>query len=312
MSSSNNNLLVPILALLSLLSSGCGGSADRSAGGDRELRVLLVPADGGTEEGTKMDFEPLFQAVGRETGRRFSVRVGQSYTAVVQAMANGQVDIAFFGAVTYLQARNLNAAELLAVGVREGESVYYSAIFVRKDSGIGALSDLKGKSVAFGDLNSTSSFNYPVAMLLEAGIDPVADLGKIILAGSHANALAALDAGKVDAACASLTSYSKAVENGQIAPEAIQIVEKSEPIPYPPLAMHPSLELGLKEALREGFRTLHESTAINREMLRGYGGQTVDRYDVDFPEAEFDRAMTKLARVTDELKAEILRKAGER
>ncbi len=49
-----------------------------------------------------MDFEPLFRAVGRETGRQFSVRVGQSYTAVVQAMANGQVDIAFSGAVTYL------------------------------------------------------------------------------------------------------------------------------------------------------------------------------------------------------------------
>jgi hypothetical protein len=104
---SSNHLLVPFLALvscctLSFLSSGCGGSGNRSADGGRELRVLLVPADGGTEEGTRMDFEPLFRAVGRETGRQFSVRVGQSYTAVVQAMANGQVDIAFSGAVTYL------------------------------------------------------------------------------------------------------------------------------------------------------------------------------------------------------------------
>ena len=58
------------------------------------------------------------------------------------------------------------------------------------------MAALHGKSVAFGDLNSTSSFHFPVAMLLEQGIDPVSGLGKVILAGSHGNALAALHEGK--------------------------------------------------------------------------------------------------------------------
>lgn len=279
---------------------------------ERELRVLLVPADGGTEVGTKQDFEPLFQAVAKETGLQFSLRVGQSYTSVVEGMVGGQVDIAFFGPVTYLQARDQNAAELLAVGVRNGESVYYSGIFALEESDIDTLDDLKGRTVAFGDLNSTSSFAYPMAMILEAGLDPVNDLGRIVLAGSHANALAALAAGKVDAACASLTSYSKAVQNGQVDHEQIRIVQKSNPIPFPPIAMHPSLDTELKRRLRRAVGQLHEGNEIDPAMLRGYGGQIVDRYDVDFPEAEFDRAMASLARVTDALKAQILRKAGDR
>ena len=47
-------------------------------------------------------------------------------------------------------------------------------------------------------------------------------------------------------------------------------------------------------------------------MIRGYGGKKVDRYDADFAEAEFDRAMAKLEKVTDDLKAEMLRKAAEK
>ncbi len=305
-----SQLVRAFIFTISCLILSCGDSDQEGLG--EELRVLLVPADGGTEVGTLRDFEPLFRAVEQETGLRFSVRVGQSYSAVVQAMANKQVDIAFFGPVTYLQTRELGAAELLAVGVRQGKSVYFSAIFSRKDTEVTSVAALHGKSVAFGDLNSTSSFHFPVAMLLEQGIDPVSGLGKVILAGSHANALAALQAGKVDAACASLTSYSKAVENGHLNPEEIKVLLKSEPIPFPPLAMHSSLDPTLKQQLREAFRTLHQNPALKREMLRGYGGQLVDRYDVDFPEAEFSQAMSKLSQVTDELKAEILKKAGAR
>lgn len=32
------------------------------------LRVMLVPTDGGTEDGTRADFAPIFNAVSRTTG----------------------------------------------------------------------------------------------------------------------------------------------------------------------------------------------------------------------------------------------------
>ena len=62
----------------------------------RQLRkpdgVVLIPADGGTEDGTKKDFEPIFGAIGQATGLKFDIKIGQSYGAVVEAMCNGAAD----------------------------------------------------------------------------------------------------------------------------------------------------------------------------------------------------------------------------
>ena len=285
-------------------------SAQHDGSADKPLRVVLVPADGGTEGGTKADFEPIFNAISKVYGLHFTLRVGQSYGAVVEAMVNDKVDIAFFGPVTFHQAKSKGAAELLAVAVTKGQSSYFSGIFVRKDAGMKAIADLKGKSVAFGDVNSTSSFNYPVAMIIAGGLDPVKDLGKVYLTGSHANALSALAAGKVDAACAAFDSFEKAVGNKQIDPKDYMVLAKSEPIPYPPLAMHTKLDPAVKKKLREAFNKIHEQKDVKPDMIRGYGGKKVDRYDADYSEAEFDKAIGKLSKVTEDLIAEILKKAS--
>ena len=155
----------------------------------KPLRVVLVPADGGTEDGTRKDFEPIFSAIKQATNLNFDIKVGQSYGAVVEAMCNGAADIAWYGPASYLQARARGCAELLALAVRNGESVYYSGVFARIDSGVDNLAGLKGKKIALGDVNSTSSFNSPVAMMMSAGLQPARDTGVINMAGSHANVL---------------------------------------------------------------------------------------------------------------------------
>ena len=287
-------------------------ASDRRGSASKPLRVLLVPADGGTSEGPIADFEPVFQAITREYDLHFDVKVAQSYVAVVEGMVSEKVDIAWFGPVTYYQAKQRGAAQLLAVGVTDGESVYYSGIFTRKQAGLEGISDLKGKSVAFGDVNSTSSFNFPVAMLIDAGLDPTTDLGTIWITDCHANSLAALAAGRVDAACASYTSFEKGVTNGQLDLEQIVPLAKSDPIPYPPMAMHVNLPDDLKSKLKLAFNNVHQAEGVTPAMIRGYGGKMIDRYNADYSEEEFDRAMAKLSAVTDDLKNQMIVKARER
>ena len=69
------------------------------------LRVMLVPADGGTEDGTKADFLPVFNAVTRTTGLNFDIKVGQSYGAVMEAICAKQTEIAFFGPASCIPVR---------------------------------------------------------------------------------------------------------------------------------------------------------------------------------------------------------------
>ena len=82
---------------------------------NKPLRVVLIPADGGTEDGTKKDFQPVFSAITQATGINFDIKVGQSYSAAVEAMCSGAADIAFYGPATYLQAKARDCAELLAL-----------------------------------------------------------------------------------------------------------------------------------------------------------------------------------------------------
>lgn len=319
-----------LVATLALAASGCGdsdgqeGKKDDKKGDDaaaqawprdgskeKPLMVMLIPADGGTEEGTIKDFQPVFNAITRAYDINFVIKVGQSYGAVVQAMANDQVDVAFHGPVSYVQTRERGAAQLLAVSVDKGSSVYYSGIFVPKDSPVKTLADLKGKSVAVGDSSSASSFTFPLAMIKDAGVDPVQDLSKIVMTGSHVNSLKAVAEGKTDAGCASFDSLEKAINQGQIAADALRPLQKSEPIPNPPIAMHTKLPDALKTKLKDAFTNVHKAEGVTPEMIRGYGGKKVDRYDTEYSEDEFMKAAAKLDMI-EKIKAEILAKAGER
>lgn len=276
------------------------------------LRVILIPADGGTEDGTKADYQPLFDAVARSSGLDFELRVGQSYSAVVEALCGGAADIAFVGAVTYLQATERGCAELLAVAVDGGQSVYYSGFFAARTSPIRTLGDLRGRRVAFGDVNSTSSFAVPMVMLIENGIDPARDLGAVRLTASHADSLAALVHGQTDAAALSLESFDKAVAGGAVDPDEIRLVARSMPLPYPPLILSNRLPEATRARLREAFARAHTQPGVTPQMIRGYGGKVVERYDTTYPADNFEAAARRLA-VLDKPRIEaILARAGER
>lgn len=306
------------ITAIALACAGLAGSATVFAQAQHDgsaaspLRVVLIPADGGTEDGTKKDFEPIFGAISQATGLKFDIKIGQSYGAVVEAMCNGAADIAWYGPASYLQARARGCAELLALAVRDGQSVYYSGIFARADAGISRISDLKGKKIALGDVNSTSSFNVPVAMMLSSGIRPASDAAAISMAGSHANVLKALAEGLVDAGGASFDSFEKAANAKAIDPARIKVVAKSAPIPYPPLAMHPKLSDGVKARLRDAFNNINKLPGITKDQIRGYGGSKVDGYTSKVSETDMAAAGKMFDLVTDQVKTDIIRKASSR
>jgi phosphonate transport system substrate-binding protein len=295
-----------------LASSGAWAQAQHDGSAAKPLRVILVPADGGTEDGTKKDFQPIFGAIGQATGLSFDIKVGQSYSAVIEAMCNGAADIAFYGPSSYLQAKARGCSELLALAVRNGESVYYSGIFARVDSGINAIADLKGKRIALGDVNSTSSFNVPVAMMLASGFDPARQAGAINMAGSHANVLKALAEGLVDTGGASFDSFEKAVNAKALDPSKVKVIAKSPPIPYPPLAIHPKVNDGVKAKLRDAFNNVDKLPGISKDQIRGYGGGKVDAYTAKVSEADMAAAGKMFELVTDTVKTDIMKKASAR
>jgi phosphonate transport system substrate-binding protein len=301
-----------LLSMFLLVGTAANASNVPDGSKERPLRVMLVPADGGTEDGTKGDFLPIFNAVTRSTGLNFDIKVGQSYSAVMEAICAGQTEIAFFGPASYIPTRDKGCSKLLAVAVDKGKSVYYSGLFARADATYKDIKDVKGARLALGDVNSTSSFLYPVAMLMDAGIEPARDLSQVFITGSHVNSLKAVAEGKADVSGASFDSFEKAVKAGAIDPSKVKVLAKSDAIPNPPLAMSTKLSADAQKKLRDAFRSVHQAPGVTPDMVRGYGGSKVERYDADFPESGMSVAGKKMALVNDQIKAEILKKSAQR
>lgn len=278
----------------------------------QRVRVLLIPADGGTASGTIADYRPLFASLTRITGLRFELTVTQSYSAAVEGICAGAADMAFVGPAAYLQARNRKCAELLATGVKNGQSLYYAAVFVQEDSPIRSLAELRGKRMAFGDINSTSSFLMPVAMLIDAGLDPARDLAAVRLTGSHPNSLGALLQGRVDAAALSLDSYDRALRAGVPGAERLRVLARSDPMPYPPFIASTRLDPAIRNRLRHGFGELSQNTANRPQRIPGYAGSSIDGYSTIQSDRAFDVMAARIARVGPTVKAAMLRRAAER
>jgi phosphonate transport system substrate-binding protein len=95
--------------------------------------------------------------------------VPTNYAAVVEAIADNQVDIAYLGGFTFVQASRRGGVQPLVR--RERDQNFHSVFITQPGSGINSLADLKGRSFAFGDVNSTSGHLMPFLPATSSGND---------------------------------------------------------------------------------------------------------------------------------------------
>jgi phosphonate transport system substrate-binding protein len=122
------------------------------------------------------------------------------YRGLIEAMRGGNLDFAFFPPDGFVIAQREANAQVLLKSVRFGNPFYWSAIIVRKDSGIESLADLEGKDIAWTDPNSAAGYVFPRAEITLAGIDPDDFFANQTFAVQHDAVVLAVLNGSVDAA----------------------------------------------------------------------------------------------------------------
>ena len=122
------------------------------------------------------------------------------YRGLIEAMRSDTLDFAFFPPDGYVIAHREADAQVLLKSVRNGNPFYWSAIIVRKDSGITDISGLEDKTMAWVDPNSAAGYIFPRAALVSAGIEPDDFFANQTFAGKHDAAVLAVLNGSVDAA----------------------------------------------------------------------------------------------------------------
>ena len=252
--------------MLALASAGAVSLATPLAAQDTALRLAFIPQE--NPEKLLGDIEAISGWLASEIGVPVEGFVTIDHAAAVEALRNGDADISFMGALPFVLAESeIGAVPLLSEVYRDAPS-YTGRIFVRRDSGIGALADLRGRDIAFADPISESGYLYPLAEFVEVGLVETPGtaeefFGRVFFAGGYQQAMQAMAEGLVDAAGAS--QYADLLLTPQQQAQVTWIAE-SPPIPSHVVIARPGLDAEVQDRFTNAMLRLNEPE--NREKLR--------------------------------------------
>lgn len=103
--------------------------------------------------------------------RRIVLRTFTTYARLVDAVSDGEVDLAWLPPVAYVRARRLACVELLATVERGARTAYASALLGRPGV-VESFADLEGKRAAWVDNWSAAGYVLPRRMMRERGVSP--------------------------------------------------------------------------------------------------------------------------------------------
>ena len=148
------------------------------------------------------------------------------YAAVVTAFSHGDLDLAFFGGLTGVQAR-IRDTGAVAIAQRERDAMFHSKFIVRAGLPVESLFDLKEQAgdltLTFGSENSTSGHLMPRHFMVEEGIDPDGDFRSLPnFSGSHDLTWKLVEAGSFDVGALSEAVWQRAVDEARVDLEKVR------------------------------------------------------------------------------------------
>jgi phosphonate transport system substrate-binding protein len=223
-----------------------------------ELVLATVPDENAT--GVEKRYEPFRQYLEKMLGVTVKLRIANDYAAVIEGQIAGNIHIAQYGPASYARAY-MNGAKIEPFGMqvnKDGTKGYYSVLWVKADSPYQKFEDLKGKNLGLVDPNSTSGNNVPRFAMNKMGIKPEDYFANVVYAGSHENAIIALQQGQVDAAFNWWNDESESMlkrmeRKGMAKYSDFRMIFKSDMIVNSPVAMLSGMPDDLKAAIKDAF-----------------------------------------------------------
>src|SRR5581483_4677007 len=170
----------------------------------------------------------------REVGPSIDYVLFSNYDRQVQALLDRQIDIAWNTNLAWVKVHLRTGGTCQALAMRDVDAQFTTVIVARSDSGVTALSELRGKRLALGSADSAQAAILPFHYLQEAGIDPEKDCTLLrfdLDVGKHGDTgtselevLRALREGAADAGFLGDSTWHGQLAKGTIDPKQIQAV----------------------------------------------------------------------------------------
>ena len=212
-----------------------------------------------------------------DQGFAFDYVLFSGYEAQAEAHLAGHVDATWDSPLAWVRTRRLAAAAgrtARSVAMRDTDQDLTSVVLVRSDSDITDVAHLTGRTVATGAIDSPQATLLPLAHLAGLGLQPGSsfevrrfDIG-VTKHGDHVggerDAVRALVAGEVDAACVIDGNHLAFAKEGTIPPDAVRTLTRTAPYDHCTMTV---LD-GVDEATVDRFAELLLSMSFDDPVVR--------------------------------------------
>jgi phosphonate transport system substrate-binding protein len=303
-----NNMIKPIGSLLgiALASALCvtACSAPASASWRDTYKVIKIGSvTVENQAATVTRYKPFADYMEKKLGVKVEVFTASDYAGIVQALSAGQIHLGRMGGAAYAAGYIDSEGEIepLVMNVEpNGGKGYHSVLIVRADSAYKSVDDLKGKSLAWADPNSTSGYLVPNAALRDAGIDPQKHFSRTVFSGGHEQSVLGVLKGSFDSAFTWTSPGHQAgqfrimMDRGMLKLEDVRIVWESPLIANPLWAISRKIPADMRKDLLDMFVSLAKENmqmaeAAAQGKTSGFEPVTHDTYKTFVTIAEDQR-----------------------
>lgn len=215
-------MLISLMVIFAL--TGCSGNDAENTQTKKEsetIKIGAIPDQNAADLNRSM--EDFAKDLSKKTGLNVEYVPSVDYSALVTAFERGEIQLAWFGGLTGVQARSL-VPEAEAFAQRPIDEKFKSVFIAQNDLDIDSLEDLKGKSFTFGSESSTSGHLMPRYFMMESGINPDKDLdGAPNYSGSHDKTYKLVESGAFQTGALNISVWEAAVKEGKVDESKVKV-----------------------------------------------------------------------------------------
>ncbi len=236
----------------------------------QDADVVLAVTDVEGLEQLQQEFGAVEAALEASTGLSVELFPVSSRTAAVEAMNSGQVNFVLTGPAEYVVMKELTDAQIVVAWQRPD---YYAQIVALADSPIKRAADVKGQSVSFGSVGSTSQHLGPAQALADLGLEYANDYDAQIIRRNVA--IEALIRGDIAAVGMNRGHLERA--RAAYPDVAFRVVARGPDLPNDILVAAPDVPANVFEAVKTAF--VDDGEAMMEAVLVG---EDNDKYEGGF------------------------------
>lgn len=220
--------------------------------------------------------ETICNELSAKTSIAIKPLVVRSYDKLLSGMRDGDVHIAWAPPLVAIDLERAEVAKIQLCSRRAGKADYSSALFVKGNSPIKELSDLKGMRAAWVAKESSAGYVVPRLKLIAEGLDPETMFSEQTMRRTHEAVVRVVMNGEADvgATFASFTNGKPNTADAVDVPsnpvsagwldagyenDAVRILAVAGPIPSDVIAFATTMEAKQADAIRDAMQNLGET-----------------------------------------------------